>query len=99
MDLITLHKTLEAAGLRVCGINSDGVISWINPPSAKDIQAAQSILVENPITEKTPTISTAMPDDKYKGRRISELGEKDLASIVETLAIRSGVADASGTIR
>ena len=51
MDLLSLHQLFLDAGLKINGINSDGVISWIGTPAEKDIQAANKIITDNPISE------------------------------------------------
>lgn len=87
-NVLKLHSTLAKAGLNVCGVDSDGVISWAKPPTKAQSQQAQKILSE---FVDAPDAAT---DEK-----ISKLDTASLAKIIETIAIQVGLASADGKLK
>lgn len=89
-NVLKLHSTLARAGLNICGVDSDGVISWVEPPTKSQSKQAEKILSEFVDTPE----DTALVDEK-----ISKLDTASLAKIVESIAIQVGLASADGKMK
>ena len=86
INILKLHSELKNNGFNICGVDSNGIISWLEPPTKDQSQRAKKILDE---FDDIPD-----PDNE----KISRFDNFLIANIVEKIAIKVGLASEDGKI-